>query len=190
MDAAPVLVGTDTWRLARGADATLLLVRWLRTPRPAVATALRQLSAAGGRVPGVVLSMVDTRKNARYGHGDAAILSPAIRRHYSGKWTERPWPGRFGPRRALVPGGIAAALLGVLVLVPREAGRPPEPVASTGAGPERLAAAPASLLAATDAHPPAAQAGAPRGAVRAEPPPLGEAGEPPPPRSPRAEPRR
>ncbi|MCB4821355.1 GumC family protein [Roseicella aerolata] len=83
IDAAPALVGADIWRLARHADQTLFLTRWMHTPRSTVATALRQVLAAGGRVPGVVLTMVDTRKNARYGHGDAVMFSPAMQRYYA-----------------------------------------------------------------------------------------------------------
>ncbi len=83
IDAAPALVGADIWRLARHADQTLFLARWMHTPRPTVATALRQVLAAGGRVPGLVLTMVDTRKNARYRHGDAVIFSPSMRRYYA-----------------------------------------------------------------------------------------------------------
>ena len=82
VDSAPVLVGADVWQIAQCVDRTILLVRWARTPQQAVSTALRQLEAAGGRVAGAVLTLVDTRQNARYTHGEAFVYSPQLRRYY------------------------------------------------------------------------------------------------------------
>jgi succinoglycan biosynthesis transport protein ExoP len=77
IDSPPVLIGADAWVLACNAQATLLLARWGHTPPAAIAAALRQFSDVRARCAGLVLSMVDSRKNAQY--DDAEMLSPTGR---------------------------------------------------------------------------------------------------------------
>jgi capsular exopolysaccharide synthesis family protein len=77
IDSPPVLIGADAWVLACNAQATLLLARWGHTPPAAIAAALRQFSDVRARCAGLVLSMVDCRKNAQY--DDAEMLSPTGR---------------------------------------------------------------------------------------------------------------
>ncbi|WP_343898117.1 GumC family protein [Craurococcus roseus] len=82
VDSAPILVGGDVAALTRSVAETILLVRWGRTGWRAVAAALRRVAVAGGAVTGVVMTMVDTRKNAQYHHGEAVLYSPQLQRYY------------------------------------------------------------------------------------------------------------
>lgn len=82
VDSAPVLVGSDVGELSRCVTETILLVRWGQTRSRSVMAAMRRLAVAGGSVSGVVMSMVDARKNAQYAHADALAPLPALRRYY------------------------------------------------------------------------------------------------------------
>ena len=65
LDCAPVLAVSDTRHLCRLADQTVFIVRWQQTRCQAAAAALRQVVSAGGRVGGVLLSMVDLDQYGR-----------------------------------------------------------------------------------------------------------------------------
>ncbi|QUD89313.1 GumC family protein [Phenylobacterium montanum] len=69
LDAAPVLLLADARTLAQRVDATLLLARWRATPKSAVRSAVRELSAVGAALAGVVLTQVDRRleRKSQYG---------------------------------------------------------------------------------------------------------------------------
>jgi receptor protein-tyrosine kinase len=71
VDAPPLLGVSDARLLASLADLSLLVVRWGGTQRQDVRRALRILEAAGARLAGGVLTMVDTKRQAGYGHGDS-----------------------------------------------------------------------------------------------------------------------
>jgi len=71
LDSAPVLLISDTRALARLADATVFVARWGVTRRQQVSAALRQIADAGGRVAGVLLSIVDMGQYARWAEGSA-----------------------------------------------------------------------------------------------------------------------
>ncbi len=66
LDSAPVLAVSDTRNLARLADKIVFVVRWQVTRRFAAQPALRQMVDAGGNVAGVLLSMVDLRRYAKF----------------------------------------------------------------------------------------------------------------------------
>ena len=66
LDCAPVLAVSDSRHLCRLADQTVFIVRWQETRCQAAAAALRQVVSAGGRVGGVLLSMVDLDQYGRY----------------------------------------------------------------------------------------------------------------------------
>ncbi len=66
LDSAPVLAVSDTRNLARLADKIVFVVRWQLTRRFAAQPALRQMVDAGGNVAGVLLSMVDLRRYAKF----------------------------------------------------------------------------------------------------------------------------
>jgi len=68
-DTAPVLAVADTLALARHVDRVVFTVEWGTTQREAVQAALRQLTDAGARIAGVVLSKVNTRRHAAYAYG-------------------------------------------------------------------------------------------------------------------------
>ena len=83
IDSAPVVAVSDTRVLSRVVDKTVFLVRWADTPREAATAALRQLVDAGADVIGVMLSMVDVRKHARYGYSDSGYYYGAMRKYYT-----------------------------------------------------------------------------------------------------------
>lgn len=71
VDTAPVLGVAETRELARHADATLMIGRWRSTSSKAVRSALDILDQANANVAGVALTMVDVRRYASTGLGDA-----------------------------------------------------------------------------------------------------------------------
>jgi capsular exopolysaccharide synthesis family protein len=70
LDTPPVLSLSDAGLLSQSADATIFLVRWGRTPRSVVSSALKSFRTTGGKIAGIVLSRVDMRSHARYAFGD------------------------------------------------------------------------------------------------------------------------
>ncbi|WP_109518052.1 GumC family protein [Teichococcus aestuarii] len=82
IDAPPVPIGGDVPALARMASQSVLLVRWEHTRADEAAAALRSLRIAGAALAGVTMSMVDTRYNEQYRHGDASFFSRRMRRYY------------------------------------------------------------------------------------------------------------
>jgi polysaccharide biosynthesis transport protein len=80
IDSSPVMAVSDPRILSRYVDQTVFVVRWARTPREQALNALAQIVEAGGRVAGVVLSMVDVRRHAQYGFGDSGQY------HLAGKY--------------------------------------------------------------------------------------------------------
>jgi capsular exopolysaccharide synthesis family protein len=84
VDVPPVLAVGDTRLISRLADKTVFVVRWGDTPLEAVRLSLQQLGDAGIDVAGIVISMVDPRRNAQYGFGDSDAFTGAFKRYYSG----------------------------------------------------------------------------------------------------------
>lgn len=82
VDTPPVLPATDALLAARIADATLLTVRWERTPRAAARDALRLLNGSGAKVLGAVLTQVQLRHFARQANDGLAYLFRDHRGHY------------------------------------------------------------------------------------------------------------
>ena len=76
LDAPPALAITDARLLGRLADATLLCVRWRRTPGAAVQNALALLEEAQAEVAGIALTRVDTRAHLRSGFTDSEVYHP------------------------------------------------------------------------------------------------------------------
>ncbi|MEQ8968456.1 MAG: polysaccharide biosynthesis tyrosine autokinase [Azospirillaceae bacterium] len=75
VDSPSLSASSDAVVLSRSVDATVLAVRWGRTPMPALGAALKRLRA-GGTVPaGVVLTQVDMARQAKYGLSEH--LAPA-----------------------------------------------------------------------------------------------------------------
>ena len=82
-DSSPVLAVTEPRLLAHLVDMTVMLVRWGRTPRDVVQSALKQLHDAGASVHGLVLTQVNMRKQANYGYGEYGYYSAYAKKYYT-----------------------------------------------------------------------------------------------------------
>lgn len=72
LDTPPVLPVADARMLAPLADTLLYAVRWEKTPYDVAAQGLSRLTEGGSPAPGIVLTRVDTRRQASYGYGGHA----------------------------------------------------------------------------------------------------------------------
>lgn len=84
LDAPPLLAVSDAQVIAGVAEATLMVVRWGRTRRRVVQYAIEQAARFGGRIDGIILSMVDVRKHAYYGYGDSGYYYGQSAKYYRG----------------------------------------------------------------------------------------------------------
>jgi polysaccharide biosynthesis transport protein len=75
-DVPPAFALAEARVLASLADATLLCVRWGRTPRQVVRAAVTLLYEAGVNLAGVALTRVNATKHGRSGFPDAEIYQP------------------------------------------------------------------------------------------------------------------
>lgn len=82
-DASPVLPVVDGRLVAKKADATILLVRWRKTPDAAVEMAIHLLQTLGVKMTGVALSRVDLHALARSGYGDPAQFMGSYSSYYA-----------------------------------------------------------------------------------------------------------
>ncbi|MEG3092744.1 GumC family protein [Sphingomonas sp. PB1R3] len=82
-DASPVLPVVDGRLVAKKSDATVLLVRWRKTPDAAVEMAIHLLQTLGVKVSGVALSRVDLHALARSGYGDPARFMGSYSTYYA-----------------------------------------------------------------------------------------------------------
>ena len=64
LDSPPVLAVVDSRVLSLMADATVMVVRWRRTPRVLVLQALKQLRVYGAKVAGIVITQANLRSLA------------------------------------------------------------------------------------------------------------------------------
>lgn len=83
LDSPPVVAVSDPRLLAPQVDATILVVRWAQTPRDVAGLAAKQIEESGGRLIGVVLSMVDSKKHAQYGFSDSAYYYAPVKKYYA-----------------------------------------------------------------------------------------------------------
>ena len=83
LDTPPLLPVSDTRSIAPWADVTLFLVRWRRTPKHAVETALRSLDGTGALVGGVALTQVDMKQQTKVGFGDPAYYYSQYKDYYT-----------------------------------------------------------------------------------------------------------
>ena len=84
IDTPPVLAVSDVLVMLRLADKTCFLVRWGKTPRELVVSALRQVSEAGADLLGTVMTQVDTRRQAAYNYGSPYQYG-AYRKYYGNR---------------------------------------------------------------------------------------------------------
>ena len=85
VDSPPLMAVSDARLLTATVDLTVLVLRWGHTDRKVVKLALEQIRSAGGRVAGILLSMVDLKKNSQYGYGDSAMYNRSARKYYTSK---------------------------------------------------------------------------------------------------------
>lgn len=83
LDSAPLMAVSDTLFLARLADKTVLIVRWVRTRREAAKLALNKLLDAKSDVAGVLLTMVDVKGHAQYGFSDSGAYHGKLNKYYT-----------------------------------------------------------------------------------------------------------
>ncbi len=84
LDSPPVMAVSDARILSNMADVTVFVVRWAETRREVVNAGLKQIISSSGRLAGVVLSMVDVRKHARYGYSDSGVYYGSVKKYYTG----------------------------------------------------------------------------------------------------------
>ena len=72
LDTPPLLAVSDALVLVRHVDKTLFLVRWEKSRRDVVLMGLKQVIEAGADLAGIVLSLVDVRKQAKYDYTAAS----------------------------------------------------------------------------------------------------------------------
>ncbi|MCD1621064.1 polysaccharide biosynthesis tyrosine autokinase [Salipiger manganoxidans] len=70
IDTPPVLIVPDARVIAQQVDATVLVVRWDRTPKEQVMGALREFDSVGKPVSGIVLNQISPLGMKRYGYGN------------------------------------------------------------------------------------------------------------------------
>ena len=80
LDTPPALVVTDARIVAQAADAVVYALRWDHTPRGAVLEGLREMKSVDAPVIGIVLTMVNEAKAARYAY-DGYV-------HYRGRYRD------------------------------------------------------------------------------------------------------
>jgi len=83
VDTPAIMALSDGLLVANIADATLMLVRWEKTPREVVGTAVRLLRSAGANLVGIVLSQVDQKKQASYGYSAQGYYYGRYKSYYS-----------------------------------------------------------------------------------------------------------
>lgn len=68
LDTPPILAVSDALVLLRAVDRVIYVVRWEKTRRDQVLTAVKQVMDTGANLAGLVLSQVDVKKQGRYGY--------------------------------------------------------------------------------------------------------------------------
>ncbi len=84
VDSPPIMAVADALMLTRRVDATVVVARWGQTRRESVRLALKRIADAGGNVAGVLLSMVNVRRYAKYGYGDSGAYSGRLADYHKG----------------------------------------------------------------------------------------------------------
>lgn len=82
LDSAPLLGVTDSKVVALVADKVLFATQWEKTNADTVRNALAHLHEVRADIGGVVLTMVDVRKHARYGYGDVGQYYGKYHKYY------------------------------------------------------------------------------------------------------------
>jgi len=83
-DSPPNRAVTDADILSRKVDTTVFAIRWATTRREVANLGLDQVTTNAKHVAGVLLSMVDVRKHARYAYADSGIYVGQLKKYYMG----------------------------------------------------------------------------------------------------------
>lgn len=83
LDAPPFMGVSDVWTLAQSVDALVFLVKWGKTPRDTVLDALRQMKLLEINPAGIVLSMVDAKKQSYYSYGGYGYYYKRYKKYYN-----------------------------------------------------------------------------------------------------------
>ncbi|MGH8470688.1 MAG: GumC family protein [Gammaproteobacteria bacterium] len=82
LDSPPVMAVTDSRVLATKVDTTVFIAKWASTRREIVKYGIKMIASAGGRISGVVLSMVDSKTHAASRFPDAAAYYTSLNKYY------------------------------------------------------------------------------------------------------------
>ncbi len=82
LDSPPLMVVSDGLVLLQSVDRVLFLVRWAKTRRQVVNSAMRLLTQAEARLAGTVLTHVDVKKHAQYQYADSGYYYDKAYRNY------------------------------------------------------------------------------------------------------------
>lgn len=82
VDAPPILPLSDTRVLASVADRTVLVVRWASTQKRVLRFAINEMEKSGVHIDGIVLSMVDFKRQLQYTYGDAGQYHARTDKYY------------------------------------------------------------------------------------------------------------
>lgn len=80
-DSSPIFASVETTRLAMVVERTLLIIRWGRTRRDAVESAMQQLRTGNSAEMLGVINMVNPRRHGLYGFKESESYSSALRRY-------------------------------------------------------------------------------------------------------------
>jgi polysaccharide biosynthesis transport protein len=93
LDSPPIGIVSDALVLSTLADATLLMVRWGKTPRAAVTTALKKIAVAAKPVTAAVFSHVNLKRCAAYSYSPI-VSSERYFADLEGQWQSAHRAGR------------------------------------------------------------------------------------------------
>lgn len=82
LDAPPVLAVSDAATLAELADQTLVIVRWMRTPRHFVAATLERLQRCRAHISGVVMTQAKLTRSAKTNPYLVGYADRSFRKYY------------------------------------------------------------------------------------------------------------
>lgn len=82
LDTAPILPVAETRAIANLSDTVVLVAKWRKTNKDAVASAIDILEDVGAHLSGVLLTQVNPKARSRYGYGDYGYYYSSYRKYY------------------------------------------------------------------------------------------------------------
>lgn len=82
-DSPPILDAPDARIILDKVDATIFIAKWNHTKRRLIREALRHIAVPGHNIAGILLNMVDEKKQASYGYGSTNYAYGQLA-HYTG----------------------------------------------------------------------------------------------------------